>query len=203
MNVARPIKTEEYKKFREELYEFQNGAESKPRFAVSLDSDPTMKPKAISEKLAEIQAYKDRALVIYNRAILCEAYWRTVMRRIEAKHKGETKRAALLEEVRKGKSADIRVAEAERIANEAVVKELFKDKKDENGDVIEYDAHFSKVASHLADAGAFMVEMKHIYENLDETSKNIMVQLKSVMVNVKVYGDPKETDPVDKSVRVS
>ena len=183
MNVARPIKPTEYEAFRKELYAMSNGQETSINFSVPLDEDPGQDPKSIGSKLAKVQAFNDRVLVMLNRSILCEAYWRTVHRRVESKYEAETQRAMLSEDVVKAKNQDCRKAEATKIADAAVVTALF-------GGEGKFEDQCSAVVKNLSDAIAFMNEVKNIYENLEHTARNLAVQLKSVMVNAKVYGDP-------------
>ena len=196
MNVARPIKPSEYETFRKELYCMTDGKETGINFTVPLDEDPGMDPKGIGSKLAKTQAFKDRVLLVLNRAILCESYWRTVHRRVESKYEAENQRAMLSEEVGRAKNQDSRKAEATKIADAAVVEALF-------GGEGKFEDQCSAVVKNLSDAIAFMNEVKNIYENLDDTAKNLAVQLKSVMVNARVYGDPSGDPSREEALSVS
>ena len=195
MNVSKPIKKEEYELFRKELYTFKDGRELGVTFSVGLDADPSSNPKAIAEKLAHVQGFKDRALMILNRAVLGESFRKSAVKCIEAKYEAEVRRAMLNENVAKAKNQEMRGAEASKIAEAIIVKEVF------NGEG-KYEDYFNELTKNLADATAFLHEVQNIYDNLDDTSRSIMVQLKSVMVNIKVYGDGEMQD-IDQSLKVS
>ena len=188
MNVARPVKKEEYDAFRKEVYSFKDGVETSCNFTVSMDADPTLQPKNLTANLAEVQAKKDRLVVVLNRAILNESYWRTVAKRIESKYESETSKAFLEQNVRELKNQELRQGQASIMAADAVVRALFDGKGN-------YDEHMALIYRNLQDAIAFSSEVKNIYENLDHASRNLAVQLKSVMVNARVYGDPSGDEP--------
>ena len=134
MNVARPIKKEEYDLFRKELYEFKDGREVGVTFSVGLDADPSSNPKAIAEKLAHVQGFKDRALMILNRAVLGESFRKSAVKCIEAKYEAETRRAMLNENVAKAKNQEMRGAEASKIAEAIIVKEVYQTRKPAEGE---------------------------------------------------------------------
>ena len=190
MNVARPIKKDEYDAFRKEMYVYKDGAESASRYAIQLDADPTMKPKDMSKKLAEVQANKDRLVVILNRAILNDAYWKTVSKRLEARFESETNQAYLDEQVKALKNQELRQGQASIIAAEKTVKAL--NLFDGKGTYVEQT---SFVHSQWQDSIAFLGEVKNIYENVDKTSFLLALQLKSIMVSMKIFGDPSEDAP--------
>jgi hypothetical protein len=183
MNVARPIVKKEYDAFRAEIYEIVNGVESVCRFTVPMDADPTLRPKNLTEKMAQTQACKDRMVVILNRAILNEAYWKTVIKRVDARFESEIARAYLDPSMKELKNQELRSGQATSIAEEAVLKFLFDNKGT-------YDEQTALIHKNAQDAVAFLSEVKNIYDNLSDTAVALAVQLKSVMVNAKVYGDP-------------
>ena len=195
MNVARPIKKEEYDAFRKELYIYKDGAESASRYAVSLDEDPTLRPRDLSKKLAEVQANKDRLVVILNRAILNDAYWKTVSKRIEARFESETNQAYLAEEVKSLKNQELRQGQASVLAAKAVIVALFEGTGT-------YDDQMALVYRNWQDAMAFLGEVKNLYENVDKTSYALALQLKSTMVNMKIFGDPSEDTPSETRVGI-
>jgi hypothetical protein len=186
MNVAKPITPKEYEDFRAELYEIVEGKESSTRFAVALDSDPSLRPKGINEKLSVVQGNKDRLMVIYNRAILNESYWKTKLKQAESKYEAEFQRAMLSDEAKTGKNGEIRNATATSMASASVVQSLF------SGEGV-YEDNMAKVSIRLADAIAFFKSVQNIYDNLNSTDMNLARQLKSIMVNTKVYGDHADT----------
>lgn len=189
MNVARPITKDEYALFRSEMYTIKDGAEVSCNFTVGLDADPTMRPKNMTEKMAETQSRKDRMLVILNRAVLNEAYWTAVNKRVNARLKSEEARAFLDPSMKELKNQELRSGNATVIAEKAVLTGLFGGKGN-------YDEQISLIQKNAQDAIAFMSECKNIFDNLSDTSIALSVQLKSVMVNAKVYGDPTgELDP--------
>lgn len=181
MNVARPIRKEEYEAFRSELYEIVGGKESACRFTVAMDEDPTLKPKNLTEKIARTQACKDRVVVIFNRAILNEAYWRTLIKRVDARLESETAKAYLDPAVRELKNQELRQGQATTIAEAAVLQGLFEGKGT-------YDSQTALIHKNAQDAIAFLSEVKNLYDNLSDTAVALAVQLKSVMVSAKVYG---------------
>jgi len=181
MNVAKPLKPSEYEAYRKELYSFQGGAEGNMAQSVSLDTDPSVNPKGINEKLSLVQAMKDRVMMILNRAILAEAYWKTVSKRLDATFDSEYQRAMILHGKSAG-NAEMRKATATGEAQKGVVSKLFGDEGD-------YDQQHSMVQRNHADATAFLKEVQNIYDNLDSTDQNLSRQLKSVQVNAKVYGE--------------
>jgi hypothetical protein len=183
MNVARPVLKKEYEAFRSELYEIKDGAEGVCKFTVALDEDPTMRPKNMTEKLAHVQACKDRMIMILNRAILGEAYWKTVTKRVAARLESEIARAYLDPSMKELKNQELRSGQATVIAEEKVLAGLFEGKGT-------YDEQTTLIHKNAQDAVAFLAEVKNIYDNLNDTSIALAVQLKSVMVNAKVYGDP-------------
>jgi hypothetical protein len=190
MNVARPILKTEYEAFRAEMYTIKDGAEVSCRFTVGLDADPTMRPKNMTEKMAETQSRKDRMLVILNRAVLNEAYWKTVIKRVDARLESEIARAYLDPSMKELKNQELRSGNATVIAEKAVLANLFGDKGT-------YDEQMTTIYRNAQDGIAFLAECKNIFDNLSDTSIALSVQLKSVMVNAKVYGDPAgEVEPL-------
>lgn len=183
MNVARPIVKTEYDVFRRELYNFDGDNETTCRFDVSLDEDPTLRPKNLTEKIAQTQAGKDRVVVILNRAILNEAYWKTIIKRIDSRMESEIAKAYLDPSMKELKNQELRQGQATNIAEMAVVANLFGGKST-------YDEQMASIHKNAQDAIAFLAEVKNLFDNLDSRSMALAVQLKSVMVNAKVYGDP-------------
>lgn len=196
MNVARPIVKKEYDAFRAELYEVINGAEASCRFSVGMDEDPTLQPKKLTEKISRVQGSKDRVVVILNRAILNEAYWKTVIKRIESRLESEIAKAYLDPSVRELKNQELRGGQATSMAEGAVLSGLFDGKGT-------YDEQTTLIRKNAQDAIAFLSEVKNIYDNLGDTAVALAVQLKSVMVNAKVYGDPSgDLEPVPGRIQV-
>jgi len=183
MNVARPIAKTEYSAFRAEMYDVVNGAETACRFTVPLDADPTMRPKNLTEKISKVQSCKDRVIVILNRAILNEAYWKTVIKRVDARFESEIAKAYLDPGMKEHKNQELRSGHATTIAEAAVLASLFEGKST-------YDEQTALIHKNAQDAVSFLAEVKNIYDNLGDAAVALAVQLKSVMVNAKVYGDP-------------
>jgi hypothetical protein len=182
MNAARPITPEEYQKFRTELYKTspELGRET-VTYSVPLDEDPTLNPKGMTEKLARTQAYKDRVVTILNRAISAEAYEKTVLAKVDVYFEASEREAMISEEVKAAKSAEVRSAMAAVAAGKKVVEKAFKGEGT-------FDSHrFNLVVRHN-DAISFLKEVQNIYDNLESTGVQLAVQLKSIMVNAKVYG---------------
>lgn len=191
MNAAKPIRPEEYKSFHDELYEFnkQFGRDT-IRYEVPLDPDPTLQPKSINEKLARVQAFKDRVVAILNRAILSESYWKAALTRLDSRLEAEYNRAMVTEEVRGAKSAELRQALATGAAKVKVAQALLGDSLGEQAQPDPrpvFDDRRAAAATNHADALAFLKEVQNIYDNLHSTDQNLSRQLKSVMVNAKVY----------------
>jgi len=191
--TLRPIRKEEFEAFRKELYEVREGSREFVKPAVELDRDAVDKPKGIAEKLAEVQAHKNRVLVILNRSVSNEGFWESMIDKLDDSHKAVGKQALLTDAVRGAKSAELREAMANDLANKEVARVLLKHEP-ESGDVkVEIPFFVSQrsiVAKNLAEAIAFKMEVKNIYDNLDDTSRNLAVQLKAVMVALKIGGDP-------------
>jgi hypothetical protein len=180
--VLRAISPEEHDAFYREIYSSGEGGLVFSQFRVSMDTDPTLNPKGINEKIAKVQGLKDRLVVIYNRAIKNKNYWDTVTKKVQARFDAAYQKAMLLDEVKKAGNAESRVAAATEKAKKAVLIEVFK------GDGT-YDDRISNIAAKFAEAISFFSEVKNIYENLDSTSMNLAIQLKSVMLNARIYGD--------------
>ena len=181
-DVLRPITPEEHEAFYREIYSSGEGGLVFSQFRVPMDSDPTINPKGINEKLAKVQGLKDRLVVIYNRAIKNKNYWDTIMKKIAARFESEYQRAMLLEEVRKAGNADSRVAAATEEAKKQMIIKVFK------GDG-SYDGKCADISTKNAEAISFFCEVKNLYENLDATSMNLAIQQKGVMLNARIYGD--------------
>lgn len=189
MNAARPITPDEYQKFRAELYKTSSelGRET-VSYSVPLDEDPTLNPKGLNQKVSLVQAYKDRVVTILNRAVLAEAYEKTRLAKVDAEYEAAERTAMISEEVRAAKSAEVREAMAANKASEDVVKRIFEGKGTFEGNRI------SLVARHN-DALSFLREVQNIYDNLESTGVQLAVQLKSIMVNAKVYDNAEGTGP--------
>lgn len=183
MNVSRPITKPEYDAFRSELYNIKDGVEQTCRYTVDMDADPTMRPKNLTEKIKQVQGCKDRMVVVLNRAILNESYWKTVIKRVDARFESEVAKAYLDPSMKELKNQELRQGQSTRIAEAAVLEGLFGGKGT-------YDEQMSLIHKNAQDAIAFLSEAKNIYDNLSDTAIALSVQLKSVMVNAKVYGDP-------------
>ena len=196
MNVARPILKAEYDAFRSEMYTIKDGAEYSCNFTVGLDADPTMKPKDLSEKIARTQAKKDRMLVIINRAVLNESYWKTVIKRVDAKLESEIARAYLDPSMKELKNQELRQGNATVIAEAAVLNGLFGGKGS-------YDEQTTLIHRNAQDAVSFLSECKNIFDNLSDTAIALSVQLKSSMVVTKVSGDPSgDLEPIPGRLQV-
>lgn len=195
MHSAKPIQPAEYATFRTELYQFDKtlGREGL-KYEVSLDADPTLSPKNLTEKLSRVQAYKDRVVAILNRGILAEAYWKAALSKLDTKFDSAFTQAMITAEVREAKSAEVRKALAEKLAGDKVVEDLFEKKGD-------YSGHRIAISTHHADAQSFLREVENIYDNLHSTDMNLGRQLKSVMINAKVYDAPEEL-PASQARRV-
>ena len=180
-DVLRPITPDEHDAFYREIYSSGEGGLVFPQFRVPLDTDPTLNPKGINEKIAKVQSLKDRLCVIYNRAIKNKSYWDTITKKLEARFESEYQRAMLLETVRKAGNAEMRVAAATEEAKLQVVNKVFK------GDG-NYDSKMAEISHKHAEAVSFFSEVKNLYENLDGSSMNLAIQLKSVMLNARIYG---------------
>jgi hypothetical protein len=183
MNVARPILKKEYDAFQSQLYNIKDGVEETCKFVVAMDADPTLRPKNMTEKMSHVQAFKDRMVVILNRAVKNEAYWKTVLKRVDARLESEIAKAYLDPSMKELKNQELRQGQATTIAEASVLASLFDGKGT-------YDEQMALIHKNAQDAVAFLSETKNIYDNLSDTSIALSVQLKSVMVNAKVYGDP-------------
>jgi hypothetical protein len=179
--VLKPIKSEEYITYYRELYAPADDGSVLPKFRVAIDRDPSKNPKAINEKLAEIQGLKDRLVVILNCAIKNEQYWKSVVKRIEDRFDSEYKKALLLPDVKKGGNTEARVSLATDLAKQAILTNSF------NGEGT-YDARMSEIGKRHSEAIAFLSEVKNLYDNLDSSNMVLAVQLKSVMMNARIYG---------------
>jgi hypothetical protein len=194
MNVAKPILPKEYEELRRELYSARDGREC-GRFEVCLDKDPTLQPKNLNAKLQEVQSYKNRVVVILNKAVRSEAYWKTALAKVKAKFDACTYRASATDEVKAGKSQDIRESLSKSVASAMIVAELFEGKG-------AYEDHMAGIVANHADANAFLVEVQNIYDNLHSTDQNLSRQLKSVIVNTRLYGEMGDDAPAENDQRV-
>ena len=181
MSVLKPITQEEYEQYYQELYTENQGV-IMSQFRVTLDNDPSMNPKGINEKLATVQGLKDRLVVILNGAIKNEMYWRALTKKVEGRHEAEVNRAMLTETVRKSGNSESRKALSAVDAEKTVLQDLFRGEG-------KLEDHVAAIDKKHSEAIAFLSEVKNIYENLDSSSMNLAVQLKSVMVNQRIYGD--------------
>lgn len=181
--VLTPLTAEEYRTLYAEIYSSTQGTGLlKSNFRVEMDNDPTLNPKGINEKLSKVQALKDRLVVIYNKAIKNKSYHDTLLKGLTSDFEAEYQRAMLSEDVRKAGNAEMRVAKATEEAKKAMVKNKFKE-------VGTYEQNMVSRLTRQAEANAFFSEIKNVYENLDSTSMNLAVQLKSVMINARIYGE--------------
>ncbi len=180
--VLHSITKEEYDALYKEIYSTAGNGLQLSNFRVPMDEDPTLNPKGINDKISKVQALKDRLVVIYNRAIKNKNYWDTVHKKLNALFEAEYQRSMLLEEVKKAGNAEMRVAAATERAKREMLVKVFK------GDGT-YDGRMAEIATKQSEAVSFFNEIKNIYENLDSTSMNLAIQLKSVMLNARIYGD--------------
>ena len=181
MNLMKPISVEEYEAFYREIYSSGEGGLVFSQFRVPLDSDPSLNPKGMNEKLAKVQGLKDRLVVIMNRALKSKAYWDTVSKKIAAKYEAEFQRA-MLEVAKLHSNAEMRKAAASDAACRKIVADVFQNEG-------KYEDQVSAINKRLAESMAFYSEVKNIYDNLDASSMNLAVQLKSVMVNARIGGE--------------
>jgi hypothetical protein len=181
MNLMKPISAEEYEAFYRELYSTSDGGLVFSQFRVPLDSDPSLNPKGMNEKIAKVQGLKDRLVVIMNRALKSKAYWDTAVKKVAAKYEAEFQRA-MLDVAKQHSNAEMRKAAASDIACRTIVADVFRNEG-------KYEDQLSAINKKLAEAIAFYSEVKNIYDNLDASSMNLAVQLKSVMVNARIGGE--------------
>lgn len=182
-DVLNPMTADEYRLLYAEIYAtIKDSGLMKSNFSVDMDTDPTINPKGINEKLAKVQGNKDRLVVIYNRALKNKSYYDTVLKGLQAEFDAEYQKAMLSEDVKKAGNAEMRVAKATQDAKAEMLRERFKG-------VGTYEQNMVSRLTKQAEANAFFTEIKHIYENLDSTSMNLAIQLKSVMLNARIYGD--------------
>lgn len=181
--VLKPINPEEYESFYRELYSKSDGGIVFSQFRVALDKDPSLNPKALNEKLAQVQSLKDRLVVILNRAVKNEQYWKTVSNRLENRYESEKQRAYLLPDVKKEKNAEGRTAMATDVAKKNIITQSFR------GEGL-YENKVAEMDIKHAESIAFLSEVKNIYENLDAANMGLAVQLKSIMANMRIYGGP-------------
>ena len=181
MNLMKPISAEEYEAFYREIYSSGDGGLVFSQFRVPLDSDPSLNPKGMNEKIAKVQGLKDRLVVIMNRALKSKAYWDTATKKVAAKYDAEFQRA-MLEVAKLHSNAEMRKAAASDIASRSIVTDVFQSEG-------KYEDQLSAINKKLAEAIAFYSEVKNIYDNLDASSMNLAVQLKSVMVNARLAGE--------------
>lgn len=182
MSAIRPIPLEEYDVYYNEMYAKTSDGGTISRYAVPLDADPQTNPKGINEKLAKIQGLKDRLICILNRAIQNEAHWKAMEKRLEACYEAETNKALVTTEVKTSGNAGIQKAMAHNEACKAIVASLFKGEG-------KFEDHSSSIGKRHTEAIAFLSEVKNLYDGLDSASMNLAIQLKSCMLNAKIYGD--------------
>jgi hypothetical protein len=116
-----------------------------------------------------------------NRALKSKAYWDTAVKKVAAKYEAEFQRA-MLEVAKQHSNAEMRKAAASDIACRTIVADVFRNEG-------KYEDQLSAINKKLAEAIAFYSEVKNIYDNLDASSMNLAVQLKSVMVNARIGGE--------------
>ena len=184
---TRPITTEEYEQFLAELYKQDESGRTIPTYKVELDDDPSLNPRTLSEKLKWVQAHKNRVVVIFNRAISNESYWRKIVKRLNTKFKSTYNKAMMNPDVRKEKSSDLRESCAEITAGVELVNALFDGKGT-------YEDNMIAAEGKHIDAQSFLNEVKNIYENLDSTDMNLARQQKNVLICAKLYGEVLEDD---------
>ena len=174
MNVARPITAEEYAAFNKELSEIG--------YSVPLDDDPTIDPKGLNAKFKLVQGYKDRVLILLNRAIKAEAYWKAMMKKVEMFRVAEYSKAMVTEEVKKGGSEKTRDAMATNLSDTSMNTRLFQGKGT-------FQEHVAQLQYQHTDAVTFQNELQNIFDNLESTASNLSRQLKSVIVNTRLYSE--------------
>lgn len=188
MNAAKPISPEEYKTYRSELYKIRQDASREDlAYQVKLDEDPTRIPLNISANLAKVQSYMERVVVVLNRAILAEAYWKTAAYKLESKFDSEYVRVLISAEGQAAaKNAEGREAFATVKAQETVINILFSDR--EAAKRPKYEDQMFHFKSNLADASAFREEVQNIYDILELASTSLAVQQKNSVYSRSVHG---------------
>jgi hypothetical protein len=186
MQSARPITKEEYQQLLAELYVKADG-KVQSRYKVDLDEDPSMSPRKLSGKFKEVQSQKDRVLVILNKALANEAFWKATLKKIDTKFNAAEVSAMIDPDVMKMKSKELREASAEISAGKKIVEKMFKGEG-------EYAEHYSKLQELHSDSLNFMLEVRNIYDNLDSTDKNLARQLKTVLLCAKLFGESEDED---------
>lgn len=186
--ILTPISDTEYQTYLSELYEKQADGTLKLKFTVELDEDPSVKPLSISEKLAKVQALKDRLVVILNRALNNKTYWDSIVEKID--NFLESKKAEILStdpEVQSAKNSELRNSLAEIKAKELISNAIF------NG--AGFDKKMGEIRLKSNEANAFYNEVKNIYTNLDDKSMALAIQTKIVIVKARLEGVVNLEDP--------
>lgn len=181
MNAAKPIQSKEYESFRKELYVVDKAGQEAAQYVVQLALDPGQNPGKQNERVQKVQSFKDRTMVILNRSILAEAYWKSIVTRIKLRYDAEYNRAFV--EISRAddkndkalKTVDGRKAMACDTAGQKVVEALKKSGT--------YEDNLTQAMGHQADAFAFLQEVKTIYSNLQDTSMALAQQTKNTMVD--------------------
>ena len=178
---------DDYKALYSELYAKDSNGRRVSFYRVPLDQDPSIDPLSINKKLADVQSYKDRMVVILNDAIRNESYCKTALKDMESRFESEVGSALTTDAIKNSGNAGIQKAVAMRVASKALVVELFAGEG-------KYEDKISLLTKKYAEAGVFLKEVENLYENLDKTSMALAVQLKSVMMNMRLYNPllPKE-----------
>ena len=170
----------DYEAYYKELYLNDGAGPVLSRYRVPLDPDPSICPMSINKKLSEVQAYKDRVVVILNHAIQNKSHWETLLKKLESKFDSEVNMALTSDTVKNSGNAGIQKAVALRVASNSIVAEIWKGEG-------KYEDRLSGLSKKYAEASAFLAEVKNLFENLDSTSMNLAVQLKSMMMNARLY----------------
>lgn len=186
--ILNPISDEEYQMYLNELYEKQPDGSMKLRFTVDLLEDPSVRPVGISEKLAKVQALKDRLIVILNRALNNKTYWDNVVEKIDTFL--ESKKAEILSidpEVQSAKNSELRNSLAEMKAKAVISSSIFNN--------VDFDKKMGEIRLRASEANAFYNEVKNIYTNLDDKSMALAIQTKIIIIKARLEGAIGLEDP--------
>ena len=193
MDDNQAITEAEYSAYYKEIYVAEvSGGPTVSRYRVPLDKDPSIDPMAINRKLSEVQAYKDRLVVILNHAIRNKSHRETILKAFEAKFEDEVNEALTSDSVKNSGNAGIQRAVALRQASKAIETEITEKAKTAGTPItgeVKCGVRLANYHRGLARAVAFLAEVKNLYENLDASSMALALQLKSLLLNARVYGE--------------
>lgn len=174
----KPIPENSINNIYKELYDRDENNKIICKYAVHLDEDPSIHPKSLSEKIAQTQTYKNRVIVLLNIAISNKQYWDTMLKNLDTLY--NTVYSEEMSKITDKVSVDIKKSMAETNAYITLAARL---------NIDNYVGHYNEVVRKHSEAVSLYTEIKNIYDNLNETSVNLAIQLKSMMLNAKVYGN--------------